>query len=103
MRTAIMLTMLVCATGALTTGCPNGDEATLFHCTYEHRATECGGTNWSAWETECYEFDLEDYEEGWDADRVCDKFSGSDTACGGGCCIYVEYQNNVVAEGGCSD
>lgn len=87
---------------ALVAGCDGIVGGTVYCCTYESRYTGCGGVGWNDWEAEQYEFDLEDYKDGWDAERVCDKFTGSATECGGGCCIEVQYQNTELARGTCA-
>jgi hypothetical protein len=81
--------------------CGDGSSSGQQHCTYESRHSPCGGSGFGAWTTECYAFNLDDYKEGWTADRVCQKFSGSDTECSSTCCIYVEYRNSTVGGGGC--
>ena len=80
-----------------------GDESGgTYCCTFESRRSACGGGDYTAWETEYYEFSLDDYLEGWDAQRVCGKFDGTDTACGGGCCIYTEDRLLSVSPGACA-
>jgi hypothetical protein len=74
----------------------------IYCCTYESRHTACGGGDWTAWESEAYQFDIDDYLEDWTPERVCDKFAGSDTECSATCCINVEYQNNNLSGGECS-
>ena len=79
-----------------------GDEAGgTYCCTFESRHSACGGGDYTTWETKYYEFDLDDYVEGWSPQRVCDKFSGNDTECSATCCIYTEARNNVVSGGSC--
>ena len=73
----------------------------VYACNYESRYTGCGGVGWSDWETECYEFNIDDYLEDWTPERVCNKFTGTDTECGGGCCIEVQYQNTELSSGSC--
>jgi hypothetical protein len=97
---ASVLAALLLSAGVVLLGC-GGEGSTIYHCTYETRHSGCGGGDWTAWTSECYRFDLEDYQEGWTPQRVCDKFSGSDTACESSCCIYVEHRNTTLAEGGC--
>jgi hypothetical protein len=80
-----------------------GDGGAIYSCTYDKRSTGCGGTGWSDWETSCYEFDIDDYVEGWTPEMVCDKFSGSGEECGGSCCILYEYRDNVLSSGYCPD
>ncbi len=99
-RIAIALMALISLAGAFVLGCGDGG-GTLYHCTYETRHSACGGGDWSEWTSECYAFDLDDYQTGWTPQMVCDKFSGSDTECGGSCCIYVEHRNTTLADGGC--
>ena len=79
------------------------EEDTVYHCTYEVRSTGCGGKGWGPWKTECFQFDIEDYKEDWTPEKVCNQFKGSDTHCGGGCCIYVEYRNNRLSHGECPE
>jgi hypothetical protein len=78
-----MLSALIVTLAMVITGCADDS----IHCvTYETRHTGCGGVGWSEWTTE----------------DVRDKFTGSKTECGGGCCIEVQYQNAQVSSGGCS-
>ncbi len=85
--------------GLLISGC--GEDDTIYCCSYESRHTACGGSDWTAWEAEKYQFDIDTYLEDWTPERVCDKFTGSDTECGGSCCINVEYRNNQLSGGTC--
>jgi hypothetical protein len=78
-----------------------GEEDHIYCCSYESRHSACGGGNYTSWETTDYQFDIWDYKEGWTPEDVCNKFTGSDTECGGSCCIYVEYQNNQLSAGEC--
>jgi hypothetical protein len=94
-----LLVALLVAVGCNTTG---PSKSGIYACTYEIRSTGCGGSGWSAWTTECYQFNIDDYVSGWTPTMVCDKFSGSDTECGGSCCINVQYRNNTVKSGKCS-
>jgi hypothetical protein len=100
MTRAMILILFFVSTAIVATSCGDG-EGEVFCCRYEKRSTGCGGTGWKAWQSESHEFNLDDYKEGWDAQRVCDKFSGSDTECGGSCCINVEYRNTQLSSGGC--
>jgi hypothetical protein len=77
-------------------------EEGYYTCTYEERHTGCGGKGWTDWKSECINIDMDDYKEGWTPQKVCGKYSGSDTNCGGSCCIYIQYQNNRVSPGECS-
>ncbi len=81
-----------------------GDESGgVYCCTFESRHSACGGGgDYTAWETEYYEFNLDDYLEGWDAQRVCNKFDGTDTACEAGCCINIEDRLLSVSPGACA-
>jgi len=72
-----------------------------YSCVYESRHTGCGGKGWSEWKAECYAFNMDDYKEGWTPEKVCGKYAGSDTDCGGGCCIGIEYRNNTLSRNGC--
>jgi hypothetical protein len=72
-----------------------------YSCTYETRHTGCGGVTWTDWTKECYSFDIDDYKEDWTPERVCNKYTSSDTNCGGSCCIEIEYRNNVLPKGSC--
>jgi hypothetical protein len=92
-KTFILLLVLAIFSGCL-------EETGIYSCTYESRSTGCGGKGWKSWKTECYEFDIEDYKEGWTPERVCNKFTGSDTHCAGGCCINSEYRNTRLSRGG---
>lgn len=85
---------------AIPVGCGLGED-TIYSCTYETRYSQCGGGNYSPWEQVCYEFDMDDYQDDWTPQRVCNKFTGSDVECGGGCCIYVDYRNNVLSDDEC--
>lgn len=98
--TILLSAVLVVAISGVS-GC--GDEAGggIYCCSYEVRSTGCGGTDWKEWQTEVYEFNIDDYLEGWTPQRVCDKFSGSDTECGGSCCIEVQYRNTELSGGSC--
>jgi len=86
---------------AVTGGCGGDEGGGLYCCTYESRHSACGGGNWTPWVTEHYEFNLDDYVEGWTPERVCAKFSGADTECAGGCCIDTENRNNILSGGSC--
>lgn len=81
----------------------DGVAGTEYCCSYESRHTGCGGVDWTDWVAEAFSFDLEDYRDDWDADRVCNQFSGSDEECGGGCCIYVEYRDTTLQRGACAE
>ena len=100
MKSLLLLSVLIVACAMVITSCSQGS---TYCCTYESRHTGCGGVGWSQWETEYYEFDIDDYKEGWTPEQVCNKFTGSDTECGGGCCIEVQYRNNRLSSGGCSE
>jgi hypothetical protein len=93
----IAITLVALAASLITCG----EESASYCCSYESRHTGCGGTGWTSWETTHYSFNLDDYQEGWSAERVCNKFSGADTNCGGGCCINIEYRSNHLGEGLC--
>jgi hypothetical protein len=95
-----LLLAVVMGTCVLIAGCGE-DGGGIYCCTYESRHTACGGGDWTAWEAEFYQFNIDDYLEDWTPERVCNKFTGSDTECGGGCCIYVEYSNNNLSSGEC--
>jgi len=82
-------------------GCGDGSGG-IYCCTYESRHTGCGGTGWEAWVSQSYEFNIDDYLEGWTPQRVCDKFSGSDTACEASCCIDIQYRNTTLSSGSCA-
>jgi len=92
---------LILMASLLTAGCGGEEGGGLYCCTYESRHSACGGGNWTAWEIQHYEFDLDDYVEGWTPEQVCAKFSGSDTECAGGCCIDTQDRNNVLSGGAC--
>jgi hypothetical protein len=99
MKRLLILSALIVASAAVITGCGDGS---IYCVTYETRHTGCGGVGWSDWETEHYEFNIDDYREDWTPERVRDKFTGSATECGGGCCIEVQYRNTSLSSGGCS-
>jgi hypothetical protein len=103
MRYLIMFGILAVISLTMFASCAedSGGGGGVYACNYEKRATGCGGIGWGDWEAYSYEFDIDDYVEGWTPERVCDKFSGSDTHCAGGCCIDIQYQNNEVAKGEC--
>jgi len=86
---------------AVTAGCGGDEGGGLYCCTYESRHSACGGGNRTAWETLSYEFNIDDYVEGWTPEQVCAKFSGSDTECAGSCCIDTEQRNNILSGGSC--
>ena len=79
-----------------------GDEGGVYCCTYGERSTGCGGIGWSGWETEYYQFNIDDYLDGWSPERVCNKFRGDDTACSASCCIEIQKRDNVVSSGECA-
>jgi hypothetical protein len=83
----------------LIAGC--GGDDSIYCVTYESRHTGCGGAGWSDWEPDHYEFNMDDYKEGWTPEDVRDKFTGTATNCGGGCCIEIEYLNAQLSDGGC--
>jgi len=76
-------------------------ESGSYSCSYESRHTGCGGKEWSEWKAECYAFNMDDYKEGWTPEKVCGKYTGSDTNCEGGCCIDIEYMNNKLSRDRC--
>lgn len=92
---------LVCAAMLLLTSACGDESGGVYCCTFESRYSACGGGDYTTWEMEYYEFNLDDYVEGWDAQRVCDKFDGNDTACSATCCIYTEDRLMSVSAGGC--
>jgi len=94
MKSYILLFLLISLFGCLEQG--------IYTCKYEERHSGCGGKTWTDWESKCLDIDMEDYKEGWTPEKVCSEYSGSDTNCGGSCCIYVQYRNNQVAPGSCS-
>jgi hypothetical protein len=98
MRYALLTLLLGACVASL--GC-GADEGGVYCCTYESRYSACGGGDYSAWETNYYEFNIDDYVEGWSPADVCDKFSGTDTSCSATCCIYSEDRNNVLSSGEC--
>ncbi len=101
MRAAIVTFVLIAAvTTQLMAGCGE-DGGGIYCCSYESRSTACGGSGWKPWKATNYQFNIDDYKEGWSPTRVCDKFTGSDTECGGSCCINVQYRGNNLAEGAC--
>jgi hypothetical protein len=82
-------------------GCDDWEQ-TEYRCTFERRATQCGGGNWSAWEAGCVTIDSENLREEWTPERVCSQtYAGSDTHCASGCCIHVEYRNSQLHGGAC--
>jgi hypothetical protein len=98
MKYALILMTLVASSPAA--GC--GDEAGgVYCCSYESRHSACGGGDYSAWETNLYEFNIDDYLEGWSPADVCDKFGGTDTTCSATCCVHSEDRNNVLSSGSC--
>jgi len=99
MKKKIILFVLLGLFGLAVSGC---GESGTYSCNYETRYTGCGGKGWNAWKAECYEFNLDDYKEGWTAEKVCHKFTGTATNCGGGCCIETEHRNNRLSKGTCS-
>jgi hypothetical protein len=95
--------MVLAGAGAMVfmAGCLE-DDGGSYCCRYEERHTGCGGAGWSDWEKGAFSFNIDDYREGWTPEKVCDKFTGSDTSCGGGCCITIQYRNNQLTSGSCS-
>jgi len=94
----ILVTLGACL---LPLGCGD-DEGGIYCCTYESRHSACGGGDYTEWETQYYEFNIDDYVEGWSTADVCDKFSGTDTTCSATCCVYSEDRNNVLTGGPCA-
>lgn len=95
-----VLLLLSLASGLMAWGC--GDESGgVYCCTFESRHSACGGGDYTPWETNYYEFNIDDYVEGWSPNDVCDKFSGTDTNCSATCCVYSEDRNNVLSSGAC--
>jgi len=94
------LASLVVVIGLSALGCGD-DGGGVYCCVYESRYSACGGGDYSAWETQYYEFNIDDYVEGWSPADVCDKFNGTDTTCSATCCIYSEDRNNVLSSGEC--
>jgi hypothetical protein len=76
-------------------------ENSTYSCIYESRHTGCGGKEWTEWGTECNAFNMDNYKEDWTPEKVCQKYSGTDTNCGGGCCIEIEYRNNQLSKSSC--
>ena len=96
-----VLTLLMLGPLLVVFGC--GDDAdSVYCCTYESRHSACGGGDYTDWVTEYYEFNIEDYVDGWSPTDVCNKFSGTDTGCSATCCIYSEDRNNVLTSGACA-
>lgn len=93
-----MLAVSACLAGL---GCGDSTGG-VYCCTYDSRHSACGGGDYTAWETNYYEFNIDDYVEGWTPEQVCDKFSGTDTSCSATCCIYSEDRNNVLSSGSCA-
>ncbi|RLB48055.1 MAG: hypothetical protein DRH23_09445 [Deltaproteobacteria bacterium] len=93
-------TLLALGTSLMALGC--GDEGGVYCCTYESRHSACGGGDYTAWATNYYEFNIDDYLEGWSPTDVCDKFSGTDTTCSATCCIYSEDRNTTLSSGSCA-
>ncbi len=98
---ALLVAMALAFAGALT-GCGEGSGGGTYCCQYETRSTGCGGTGWKEWESGTDEFDIVDYQEGWTPERVCNKYTGSGTECGGSCCINYQYRDNTLSDGLCS-
>lgn len=96
MRTYALFSLLFLL--IIISGC---SENTSYSCTYESRHTGCGGKEWTIWVKDCVAFNMDDYKEGWTPEKVCEKYSGTDTNCGGGCCIEIEYRNNMISKGTC--
>jgi len=99
---AMIAVVALVAVAVVPGGCGDDEGGGVYCCTWESRHTGCGGTDWTAWETEQDEFNIDDYLEGWTPERVCNKYTGSDTACSDTCCIYVEKRNNTLTSGPCS-
>ncbi len=74
----------------------------MYSCSYESRHTGCGAKGWTDWEEKCENINMDNYREDWTPEKVCGKYSGSDTNCGESCCIYVEYRNTDISRGKCS-
>ena len=65
-----LLTLFV-ASSFTAPGC--GDEGGgVYCCTYESRRSACGGGDYTAWETNSFEFNIDDYVAGWSPEDVCD-------------------------------
>ena len=61
MKQLILVFILAITSAVMLIGCGgNGDGGggAIYACTFEERSTGCGGVNWSAWDTICYEFDI---------------------------------------------
>jgi hypothetical protein len=101
MRIALAVLPVLLLTAMLTFSACGEEDGGTYCCTYESRHTGCGGVGWSDWESESYEFNIDDYVEGWTPELVCDKFTGSDTECSATCCINTEYRSNTLADGTC--
>lgn len=101
---ALISLLALLAFPVLPMSCGEGGEGSgeIYCCTYQSRATGCGGTGWKDWKDGSDQFNIDDYLEGWTPERVCNKYTGSDTECGGSCCINVEYRNNTLSSGTCS-
>ena len=96
-----LLASLTVSAGLAAVAC--GDDAGgVYCCTYESRYSACGGGDYSDWEINYYEFNIDDYLEAWSPEKVCDKSSGTDTSCSATCCIYSEDRNNVLCSGSCA-
>ncbi|MBW2509108.1 MAG: hypothetical protein JRE81_10790 [Deltaproteobacteria bacterium] len=55
----------VAPVGASFTALSCGDEGGVHCCAYESRHSACGGGDYTPWETNYYEFNTDDYVEGW--------------------------------------
>jgi len=96
-----VLTLLTLGASLMVLSC--GDDAGgVYCCTYESRHSACGGGDYTDWVPEYYEFNIDDYLDGWSPTDVCNKFSGTDTSCSATCCIYSEDRNNVLTSGTCA-
>lgn len=96
--------ILVFIVGALAAPCLTAcgdDEGGVYCCTYESRHTACGGSDWTDWESEVDEFNIDNYKDDWTPQRVCDKYTGSWNECSSTCCINGEYRNNTLTRGSC--
>ena len=94
----VALVLLLASMGLAACG---DDGPSIFSCTFEQRKTSCGSSSFGEWEAECRTIDFE-LRDGLSPEQFCQNaYSGSDTECGGGCCLDFQFRATEMRSGRC--
>ena len=98
--TAILQLILLWTATLIIPACA-GEGSTIYACSFEERTTDgCDGFGFGPWESECFEFDSEDYNIS--PQEVCGNVTEPGLHCQAGCCVDFDYQNVDLSNGTCS-